>query len=130
MCLTEAAVDGSRDVKEAGPRLGFEVPPEVVGAAEERDVARVLGVGKADDARVAVARAAVVAGLELLQAQAVGAGLGEVVEGGAAHGTQPHHDSVIPAETCIQSRGDGETPRSPEGTDDSIARPLVHTMEG
>ena len=75
-------------MEEAGPGLGLEVPPEVVGAAQEGHVARVLGVGQPDDSRVAVARAAAVAGLELLEAQAGGAGLGEVVEGGAAHGAE------------------------------------------
>ena len=46
----------------------FEVEPALVGAVEQRHIGGVVGIGLADDARLAVRTAAVVADGELFQA--------------------------------------------------------------
>jgi hypothetical protein len=51
-------------------------------------------IGAADDARVVVGGAAVVAEPELLQAEHAGAGRGQGAGGGAAERSQPDHDRV------------------------------------
>src|SRR5260370_18466283 len=58
----------SSDGEELGAALGFELPPQPVGALKERNVLRALEVRGSEDARVSVRRAPVVAGSEALEA--------------------------------------------------------------
>jgi len=75
------------------PRLPLQVRPGPVGQAGQVHVGRGV-VGAADDARVVVGGAAVVAEPELLQPEHAGAGRGQGAGGGAAQRPQPDHDRV------------------------------------
>ena len=66
-----------------------------VGALEQRHVIRVLEIGQADDARFAVRAAAVVSGWKAIEAQDVGAALGEVIQSGAADAACAQDDAVV-----------------------------------
>ena len=77
----------------ARPRL--ELAPELVGAAKQADVSRLLVVGKADDPRLAVHRAAVVHEPELLEAEHPLTPPGEVKGGRGAHRADADDDRVV-----------------------------------
>ena len=77
------------------PGAALELAPELVGAAEQRDVVRVLVVGEADDPRLAVHRPALVDEAELLEPEHAAAAAREVVQRGAAHRPDAGDDRVV-----------------------------------
>ena len=92
---------GSPDHQRARPRdhrlagVGRQSFPALVRPAHERHVGRVLEVGLAHDARVAVARAAVVGRRELLEPRHQRPPLGEGGGGRRAHPAEADHDHPL-----------------------------------
>ena len=76
--------------------LVLELAPQLVRAADERDVGRVLEVRETDDPRDSVRRPEVVRHLEALDAEHALAPPGQVVERGAPHSSDSDHDRVVP----------------------------------
>ncbi len=92
--VLRAAIDraGGDQQRLAGRPLGL--GPELVGAAQQRHVGRVLVVRQADDAADAVRGAHGVRDVEALQPQHALAAAGELPAGGAAHAAHADHDHV------------------------------------
>src|SRR5260370_35246925 len=84
----------SSDGEELGAALGFELPPQPVGALQERNVLRALEVRGSEDARVSVRRAAVVAGSEALEANDLRATSRQPPRGHRAHRSEPGDPAV------------------------------------
>src|SRR5689334_14643980 len=74
--------------------LVFQLLPEFERALDERDVIRVLVIGRADHAGEAVGGAFVVRDGELLQAQYAHAAPGKVVTGGGTHPADADDDDI------------------------------------
>src|SRR5262249_11841263 len=75
-----------------------------VGALHERYVTGVLVVHEPDDPCLAVHRAAVMRDPELLEPEYPAAAAREVVQRGAAHRADAHHNGVVPsAHACRRS---------------------------
>ncbi len=73
----------------------LELAPEIVGAQEQRDVGRILKVGFANHAALAVRRPEIVAARELFQAKDGGAAPRAVGEDGTSHPAQTDDGHVI-----------------------------------
>src|SRR5262249_78498 len=73
----------------------LEVVPALEGPAHQRYVARVLVVGGADDPRLAVRTATVVANAELFQPQHADAAAGELETGRRAHAADANDDHIV-----------------------------------
>lgn len=80
--------------EEVGAAFLLEVPPEIVGVEEERDVVRVFVVGLADHPRLAVVGAERVGDVKLVEAEDLCAVFGEVVAGCCAHGADAEDDDL------------------------------------
>src|SRR5918996_576424 len=76
------------------PRLLLQAGPQLVGAIEKRHVRRILEISLPDDPGTAVARAFVVRGPELLDAEHRAAGGGELVRGPAPPRSEADDDHV------------------------------------
>src|SRR4051794_15736039 len=72
----------------------FQVVPALVGSMQQRDVIGMLVVGFADDARLSVRGAAVVAGDKLFKGQDAPPATGQLERRGRAHRTYPEDDRV------------------------------------
>ena len=90
-----AVVEPARRVEERYPGVFFELAPQRERALRERDVVG-LGVREAEDARPAVAAAAHVALIELLEEHDVDATPREPPRGRRAHRARSDHDDVTP----------------------------------
>src|SRR5262249_28825179 len=73
----------------------LQLVPELVGAAEQGDVVRVLVVAQADHAGLAVRTALGVRDLVLLEAEHARAAAGQGVRGRASHRPQPNDDDIV-----------------------------------
>jgi len=91
-----AGLHDPRDVEQLFASLRFEVAPQLVCAADERDVARVLEVREPDDAGSPVRRAHVVGYVVALDPEHALASAGEMVEGSTPHPADSDHDDVVP----------------------------------
>ena len=76
------------------PDRDSSVAPPIVGGAHQRDVERVLEVGGADDARLAVRRAAIVRRVEAVEAEHAQAAARERARRRGAHGAEACDDDV------------------------------------
>ena len=76
--IAAAEIDAAGDMQELLAGLALEVGPQLVRAAEERDVAGVLGVDQADHPRQPVVRALVVRGAEAVEAEDLHAAAGDI----------------------------------------------------
>ncbi len=72
----------------------FEIVPALEGAADQGDVIGMFVVGFADDARVAVRAAAIVAESELLQSEDAPAAPRQLAGRRRSHAADAHHDCV------------------------------------
>ena len=88
----QAAVDGHQRRSAAL----LELPPELVGAPHQRNVERVLEVGLADDAAIAVRRAEGVSLRELIEAEHTPAAQSELAKRSASHRAEPQDNRVVP----------------------------------
>ena len=100
-CAGDELAIGRTEIEAAGlreERLGrflFERAPKVPRAAEQRDVAGVLEVREADDAREAAGRSEGVAARELLEAEDAQTALREMCRRGRAMGSEADDDRVV-----------------------------------
>ena len=90
-----ADLDDAGDVHElpAGRRL--ELAPELIGAAQQRHVGRMLEIAEPDDAGLAVRGAAVMARRESLDADDAQPAARKLIQRGAAHRAEPDHRHVV-----------------------------------
>ena len=96
-----AALDDSGDVQELLARLGLELAPQLVRAAQERHVVGVLEVREPDDACQSVRRAVLVEQVETLETEHVLAAASEVVERRAPHSADSDDDDVVPLHRAV-----------------------------
>ena len=73
----------------------LDLAPELVGAAQQRDVGWMLPVREPDDAVRAVRRSLIVRNVELLEPKHAQSAVGELVDGGTAHPADSDHDDVV-----------------------------------
>ena len=90
-----AALEDPRDPEELLTGLGLELPPQLVGAAQEGHVVGMLEVREADDPGQPVRRAVLVEDVEALQPEDAPAAASEVVERRAPHSPDPDDDDVV-----------------------------------
>ena len=90
-----AAFDDSGNAQELLAGFGFQLAPQLVRAAKERDVVGVLEVREADDPRQPVRRALLVEQVETLEPEHALPAAGEVVERSAPHSADSHDDDVV-----------------------------------
>src|SRR4029079_544461 len=76
--------------------LDLDFAPQLICTADERHIGRVLEIGEADDAGLAVRRTAIVAGWIAIDPEDTPAAAGQMIERGAPHDAEPaHHDVVL-----------------------------------
>src|SRR5204863_5783534 len=73
---------------------GLELAPEPIGMAHQRHITGVLEIAEPDHAGQAMRGAAVMAGLEALDAEDANAPFREMVERGASHRAQPDDQDI------------------------------------
>src|SRR5919106_1420582 len=78
------------------PGLSLEPIPQLVGAMEERNIGGILEIGLPDDAGPAVARAPVVRGTKLFDAQYRATSCGDLIRRRAPHRAEAHDDHIEP----------------------------------
>ena len=108
----------------------FQIVPALEGAADERNIVGMLVVGLADDARVAVRAAAIVAERELLQGEHALASTGQLEGRRRTHAADADHDRVkecadssSPHSQATRAKSDNAPlPRSSPGDD---TRPIL-----
>ena len=93
--VCETGVDAAADDQQLLTGVTLELPPERVGAAEQRDVTVMLPIRQPDDASEPVRGSAAMRNLELLEAEDARAASRDVVHGGAAHAAGADHDDVV-----------------------------------
>src|SRR5690606_22290707 len=96
LAILGADLDETRASQKLLAAQGGQLIPELVRPPEERNVVRVLEVGEADGARLAVRASAVVAGREAVDAKDSQALAREVEERRASYASsRPHDDRVV-----------------------------------
>lgn len=90
------------DVQQLAPCACLQLTPELICTAQQRHVAGVLRVRKADDARLAMAGAAVMPWVELLQAKAGYPLHCQLAQRCAAHCAQADHHCIIAVRAAQQ----------------------------
>ncbi len=83
--VRRADLGNAGDVQQRPRGLGLDLAPQLVGAADQRHIGRVLEIGEADDAGVAVRRAAIVARWIAINPEHALAAARQMVERGASH---------------------------------------------
>ena len=91
-----ARFENPRDGEELLPGLVLELAPQLVRAAQERHVVRMLEVPEPDDPRQSVGRAVLVQHVEAFEPEHAAAPPSEVVERCAPHPADSDHDRVVP----------------------------------
>jgi hypothetical protein len=93
--LRLADIEAARDDQELLASLSLELAPELVGATQQWDIVRMLGVSEADDARRAMRGPELVRDVELLQSQHLRSAAREMVDGSTAHPAHAGDDDVV-----------------------------------
>src|SRR5687768_7264483 len=89
-----AGVEAARDEKQLLARLSLGLAPELVGAAEQRDVARMLEIGDPDDPVPSVRRPHHVPEIEPLEPEDALSSAGELPQGRRTHGADADDDRI------------------------------------
>ena len=89
------AIDAAGDVEQPFTRESLQLPPQLVGAAQQGDVAGMLPVGQTDDSGETVGRAEFVEQVVAFQAQDAETAPGEMKERGAPHPAQAYYDDIV-----------------------------------
>ena len=91
-------------VEQLSARLLLQLVPQPVAFEQQRHVIRVLEIGLADDARVAVRAAAIVRRMEAVDAEHAHAAARQMIQRGTAHAAGAEHDRVVAFMTSVARR--------------------------
>src|SRR5579883_1428658 len=95
--------EAARKPEKGSAATAFEAFPEFIGALQKWNIGRILVIRLADDARLAMRRAAIVRRLVLIESQHSFAPRSNVIRRGAAHATQTEHDHIKILQAQIKS---------------------------
>src|SRR5262249_12660999 len=93
--ILRSGVDAPVQKQQPLSRELLQFPPELVSAAEQRHVSRILEVGQTNDPVDAMRRAQVMTDVELLQSQNAPSPGGTLENRGAAHASHANHNHVV-----------------------------------
>ena len=83
------------DMQQRPGGFDLELAPQLIGAAHQRHIGRMLEIGEADDAGLAMRRAAIVVRRETIEPEHALTAAGQMIERGASHDAEPAHHDVV-----------------------------------